>query len=301
VLVAAAALAAIPTCAFAQAFTPPDGVGSVTTSWQWVSNTGHRLSDGLLREQGQSVTTSVLVESEYGFTDRLSATLGLPYVFAKYTGANPPISGLPIDTCRCWQSAFQDLSASVRYRFGSDTWAVTPTLGYGLPSHDYRFAGEAVVGRNLNELHVGVSSGLRLVHLLPKATMSATYIYSFVEKPIDTIDIDRSNLFMDFGYALTSRLYVRGGADVQRTHGGLRFGSPTGDPFPPPGEINTPLKNAQRDRLLKSNYWHASFGASFDAGPVDLFGSFTKYLNGTDTHNGQLFTFGMSWYFDLRN
>lgn len=244
-------------------------------------------------------TTSVLAETEYGFTDRWSATLGIPYVFAKYTGAGPPISGLRIDTCRCWQSAFQDFSATVRYRFGSDTWAVTPSVGYGLPSHNYDYVGEAVVGRNLNEARLGISSGLRLVDLLPKASIQATYIYSFVERPIDTISLNRSNLFMDFGYALTSQFYVRGGTDLQRPHSGLRFGSPTGHPFPPPGELNTPQRFAHRDRLLCSNYWHAGVGTSFDAGPVDLFAEFTKYLNGTDTHNGRVFTFGSTWYFDL--
>lgn len=300
-LVAAAALAGIPTGAFAQAFTPPDGVGSVTVAWQWVSNTGHRLSDGFLREQGQSVTTSVLAETEYAFTDRLAASLGVPYVFAKYTGANAPVSGLPIDTCRCWQSAFQDFAASVRYRLGSDAWAVTPTVGYGLPTHNYAYVGEAVAGKNLNEVHVGVSTALKLVRLLPKASVQATYTYSFVESPIDTVSIDRSNLTMDFGYALTDRLFVRGVADLQRTHGGLRFGSPTGNPFPPPGEINTPARVAQRDRLLRTNYWHVGGGASFNAGPADVFAAVTKYVNGTDTHNGWLFTSGTTWYFDLKD
>jgi hypothetical protein len=264
-------LACGQTCAFAQAFTAPEGVGSV------------------------------LVESGYAVTDRLSATIGIPYVFAKYTGANAPISGLPIDTCRCWQSSFQDFSASARYRIGGDVWAVAPLAGYGFPSHNYGYVGEAVVGKNLKEGHVGVSAGLRLAKVLPKASVQTTYIYSIVEKPIDTIGLNRSNLTMDFGYMLTSRIFVRGVADLQRTHGGLRFGSPTGNPFLPPGEVNTPARFAQRDRLLRSNFWHLGAGTSFDAGPVDVFASFTKYVNGTDTHNGWVFTTGTSWYFDLKN
>ena len=51
--------------------------------------------------------------------------------------------------------------------------------------------------------------------------------------------IDRSNASIDFGYALTSDLYLRGSAIVQQTHGGLRAGSASAQPFPLPGELNT--------------------------------------------------------------
>jgi hypothetical protein len=110
--------AAAPVSVAAQAFTSPQGIGAVSFVWQFVDNTGHRLSDGFLREAGQSVTTSVVVELDYGVTNRQSETIGLPYVFAKYTGGMPPPSGLAVDSCACWHSSFQDLSVSARYRLG---------------------------------------------------------------------------------------------------------------------------------------------------------------------------------------
>ncbi len=301
-LFATAIVAAIlsgPLPAAAQSFTPPQGVGSVTFGWQFVDNTGHRLSDGFFRASGQSVSTSALVEVDYGVTDRLSATFGIPYVFAKYTGAMPPPSGLPVDSCACWHSAFQDLSLAARYRFGDDIWAVTPVVKYGQPSHDYPYRGEAVVGRNLKEAQVGVTTALRLVNLLPKASVQAGYTYSFVEKTLPDISIDRSNGFFDVGYGLTRWLYVRGAATWQRTHGGLRAGSPTGNPFPFPGELNTPERFAQRDRLIRTNYWQLGGGLSYSAGPVDVFAAITKYVWGRDAHNGVAYTVGSTWYFDL--
>lgn len=75
---------------FSQAFTAPQGLGSLTIAWQYVDNTGHRFSDGFLLRRGESVTTSLLLEADYGITDRLSATVGVPYVFAKYSGTLPP-------------------------------------------------------------------------------------------------------------------------------------------------------------------------------------------------------------------
>lgn len=282
----------------AQAFTAPGGVGAVTVGWQYVDNTGHRFSDGFLAAVGESATMSALAEMEYAVTDRLAVTVGLPYVFAKYTGALPPPSGLAVDACGCWHSAFQDVSFSGRYRFGSDVWAVTPLVAYGYPSHDYPFEGEAVVGKNLKEMRVGVSAGLKL-ESLPKASLQGTYAYAFVERALDDVDIDRSNASIDFGYVLASHLYLRGSVLLQHTHGGLRLGAVSGDPFPFPGELNTPDRWAQRDRLLKTSYWHAAIGASFSAGPVDLFAGYTKYLTGRDTHNGQAFTLGTTWYFTL--
>ena len=188
-----AVLAFAPSRVAAQAFTPPKGVGAVTLAWQFVDNTGHRLSDGTLMVRGQSVTTAAVFDLDYGLTDRLSTTIGIPYVFAKYTGAQPSFSGLPVDACSCWHSSFQDLSLSARYRLGDDTWALTPIAGYGRPSHDYPYAGEAVVGRNLQEARVGVNAVLKLVSFLPKASVHAGYTYSFVEKALQEIKNDRSN------------------------------------------------------------------------------------------------------------
>ena len=62
---------------------------------------------------------------------------------------------------------------------------MTPTVRVGQPSHDYPYRGEAVVGKQLSEVRVGASVGLRLVELLPSAAIQAGYTYAFVEKAID--------------------------------------------------------------------------------------------------------------------
>lgn len=293
------AIAAAPVRASAQAFTPPAQVASITVASQWVSNTGHFMSDGLLLRAGPSVTASALVEVDFGVTDRLSATAGLPYVFAKYTGALPPSSRLERDACRCWHSSFQDFSIASRYRFGDEFWAMTPQVRYSRPTHDYPFEGEAVVGRKLQELQIGINTGVRLVSVLPRASVQASYTYSFVEKAVDNTSINRSNGYLELGYPLTRLLYVRGSAIWQRTHGGLRFGSISGEPFFPPGELNTPARFTQRDRVLRTKYWHFGGGLSYSAGPADVFVSVEKYAWGRDAHNGIAYTVGSSWYFDF--
>ena len=281
--------------AAAQAFTPPAGVASLTLGWQYVDNTGHRLSDGSLTlpdgtpTGGTSVTQSVLLETEYGFTDRLAVSFGIAYVFAKYTDPNPtPPPFLPIDACRCWNSSFQDFSLAARYRLLDDPWAVTPLVRAVLPSHSYETRGEAVVGRDLWELQVGLGAAFHVLKILPGATLQAGYAYSVVERVLD-IPNDRSNGYFEVGYAASRRLYFRVDARWQRTHGGLR-GSELDRTHPNP-ELD------EHDRLLRDNNWRIGAGASYSVGIFDVFAAFSKYVSGTDTHDGQAYTVGLTYYF----
>ena len=288
-----------PPPAMAQAFTPPRKMGALSLAWQYVDNTGHRLTDGSLAKRGQSVTTSLALEADYGITDRLSASAGIPYVFAKYTGGLPALSGQPVDACQCWQSSFQDVSLGLRYRFGNHTWAVTPLARYSRPSHDYPFRGEAAVGKNLTEAQLGLAAALRLPGALSRANVQTSYTYAFVERALDDISVNRSNGSFDLGYAVGRRLYLRAGWLWQRTHGGLRIGSDSGNPFPFPGELNTPERRAQGDKLRRVQWMQVGGGLSFNAGPVDVFASFTKYVWGRDSHDGRVYNVGLTWYFDL--
>ena len=73
----------------------------------------------------------------------------------------------------------------------------------------------------------------------------------------------------------------------------------TGDPFFPPGELNTPERFAERDRLLKVRYMQLVAGLAYSLGPVDVFASYSNYVWGRDAHDGQAVTFGASFYFGL--
>src|SRR5512140_1833668 len=118
-LVATAGLCvAAANVAKAQAWAPPSGEGDISFTYQRIENTGHRRTNGFLAPRGRSLDMSLYFEAEYAFTDRLSLTAGLPYVFAKYTDPNPPpppIPFLPEDGCRCWQTGWQDFGITGRY------------------------------------------------------------------------------------------------------------------------------------------------------------------------------------------
>jgi len=287
----------------AQAWVLPKGAGTISFTHQRLYNTGHRRIGGLLAKVGQSTTMGLYVEGEYAFTDRLSVSAGLPYVFAKYTARNlppPPIPVLPWDACHCRQSDWQDFGFTARYNVFNGVFALTPSVSFGMPSHDYEFRGEAVVGRSLKEVQFSVDVGRRLDSISENLSVQGRYSYAVVERPID-IPNNRSNARLQAAYQLTVNLSTYGFVSWQHTHGGLSFGSPLpGAALAFPGEVNTEERLFQHDRMMRDNYSHVGAGASYQFQRFDVFGSYTAYVAGTDTHAGRAFTAGISFPFEFR-
>ena len=128
-----------------------------------------------------------------------------------------------------------------------------------------------------------------------------------IDETDDATELNRAFLeraaaegLVDVGYAVTRKLYLRGAWLWQHTHGGVRAGSLTGDPFFLPGELDDgPGWILESDRILKVRYMQVVGGLSYGAGPVDFYGTFTKYVWGRDAHNGYAFGAGATWYFGL--
>jgi hypothetical protein len=287
----------------AQAWVLPKGSGTISLMHQRLYNTGHRRIGGLLAEVGQSTNTALYVEGEYALTDRLSVSAGIPYVFAKYTARNlppPPIPVLPWDVCHCWQSDWQDFGFTARYNVFNGAFALTPSVSFGVPSHDYQFRGEAVVGRNLKDVQFSVDVGRRLDSISEDLSVQGRYSYAIVERPID-VPNNRSNARWEAAYRLTRKLSTYGFVSWQHTHGGLSFGSPLpGAALAFPGEVNTEERLIQHDRMMRDNYWHVGGGGSYGFQHFDVFGSYTAYVAGTDTHAGRAITVGISFPFERR-
>ena len=305
------AMFSAPDTAWAQAWVAPAGLGSVTVAVQNINNTGHIFTDGLFLQVGRSVNTRIDIEADYAITDRLSLSAGLPFVFAKYTDPVPygpsgvavsdvPAGQIPFpprDECRCWQSAWQDFGFTARYNVISGAFALTPSVSVGVPSHDYAFRGEAVVGQRLRELRIAVDAGQRLTAISPKLYVQGRYSYAFVERVID-VPNNRSNAALEGGFLITRRLAARGLLLWQRVHGGLRFGSDS-PALPFPGDVNTPERMHEHDRLLRDNYWRFGGGITYSLPQVDVFASYIGFLKGSDSHAVRAFTAGVSWPFEI--
>src|SRR6266480_3529825 len=126
-LASIAMVLATPGFVRAQAWVPPAGVGSVNVVYETIANTGHLLTNGFRLPDGKSTNLGVFVEGEYAFTDRLSLSAGLPYVFSKYIGpGKTPFGFLPVDSCFCWHSGWQDFGFSARYNLANGKVGLTP-------------------------------------------------------------------------------------------------------------------------------------------------------------------------------
>lgn len=282
------AFCAATPAAFAQAWVPPAGVGAVSFIYQTIDNTGHRLADGSVLEGYDSVSRGILLDIDYAVTDRFSISAGVPYIAAKYLGPEPSFFGLPIDDCLCWNHGWQDFYVTARYNLVNRAFALTPAVSFGVPTHDYSYFGEAVLGRNLNEMRIAVDAGQRLDAISPRLSVSGRYSYALVEEVLD-LPNNRSNAAIESAFLITRRLSARVLFSWQRSHGGLRA-----------TEFDTDERLGQFDRLLRDNNFHASGGLAYSLTRVDVFLSYVQYVGGTDTHAGRAITAGMSWPFELR-
>ena len=290
-LTAFLAVIAFAAPAGAQAWIPPAGSGSVTFLVQKIDNTGHFLADGSKLGDGKSTNVSAYVEADYAVTDRVAISAGLPYVFAKYVGpGETPIRFLPVDQCRCWHGGWQDASLTLRYNMLNGAFGLTPSMSFGMPVREYDYRGEAVVGRGLRELRIGIDGGRRLDEISSRLAVQARYAYAVVERVLD-VPNNRSNTAIEANYAASGRLSTWAFASWQRTHGGLRF----------PFDITTDERLDQHDRLLRDNSFHAGVGAVYSWAKLDMFGSYVAYVSGTDSHAGRIVTVGVSWPFELRS
>jgi hypothetical protein len=286
-LTLAAVLAAV-TIASAQAWVPPAGVGSVNALYQTIDNTSHILADGSRLDGYDSVSRGLLLEIDYAFTDRFSLSAGLPYISAKYLGPLPSFSALPIDECHCWNRGWQDFGVTARYNLANGAFALTPSVSFGVPSNEYSYFGEAVVGRNLKEVRLALAAGRRLDAISPRLAVQGTYSYAFVERVFD-VPIDRSNAAIESSFMIARKLSARAVFSWQRTHGGLLA-----------SEFTTPELFEQFDRLVRDNNFHIGAGASYSCPRVDVFVSYVHYVTGEDTHAGRAITAGLSWPFQLK-
>ena len=144
------------------------------------------------------------------------------------------------------------------------------------------YVGEAVVGRRLKELKVGVDAGQRLDAIHTGLSVQARYAYTIVPRVLD-IPNNRSNGSVEGAFAFTRHFSARGILSWQRTHGGLRF----------PAEVNVPEfpeRLTEFHRMLRDNYLHAGAGMSYSRGPWDIAASVLAAARGSNSHDVHVFS-----------
>lgn len=290
------AMVASPRAAAAQAWAPRQRQGDVTIVAQTIDHIGRVLGDVRVDCCG-TTNVALVVDADYGLTDRWSISAGLPYIFAKYRGGPPegPAAFLPyptVDACHCLHGAFQDVAFGAHYNLVKvrRSFSLMTSLTTGLPSHAYDYAGEAVVGFDLKELGLSADAGQQLDFLVPGLAIDAHYGYTFAERVLG-ISHNRSNVGLDAGYTFPSRLAGHAIFSWQQTHGGLRF----------PDDVRPfPERHTEFHRLLRDNYFQAGAGVSYTWRDWDLSFSFLKTVSGSNTHDVHVYTVTSGRSFRLR-
>ena len=122
------------------------------------------------------------------------------------------------------------------------------------------------MGQRLKELRISVDAGQRLDAISPRLSVQGRYSYAFVERVLDDVPNNRSNATVEGGFLITRRLAARGLFLWQRVHGGLRFGGSDSSALPFSGDVHTPERMFEHDRLLRDNNWRLGAGITYSMG-----------------------------------
>jgi hypothetical protein len=274
----------------AQAWTPPQGEGTVSVQFQDAFVKYHLLPT-VRRDRGQIRGETLMADFTYGISDKVAVSIALPFVASRYRGSTPHD---PATDNGAFHSTFQDLRFDIRYNISRKGLVFTPFAGTIVPSHGYQYFAHSAVGRHVRELQIGTYWAKLLDPVLPGLFLQGRYSYGFAERIVD-ISHNRSNLDLEAGYFVKPELRVFVLGASQLTHGGVDL---TGNSRPILGEILWP----HHDQIGRDNYLNVGAGAAFDLTPtVGIYGSVIRTVAGRNTHAlHHALTIGMSWSFTTR-
>ena len=273
----------------AQAWTPGNGEGTVSLTYQNYDVAGHYDARGRKNDNGGTQSHVALAEVDYGITDTISLTVALPFIASKYTGPEVYFVGGvethpgPLDDRR-YHGAFQDVRVEVRRLFWAGPVPVAPFIGASFPTHDYETVGEAVPGRGRRDFQVGASIGVNLDRLLGGAYAHGRYGYATAER-IQGFAFTRSLVDVEVGCPVGSRVVIRGFAARQIRHQG-----------PSVDELRVDWEH--HDRFIAPSYTNLGIGVSVPIGAADLYALLMGTAAGSNgAHRARTITAGVTFGF----
>lgn len=272
---------------FAQPWTPPAGQGSTWISAQTLRTDAHILNSGTRAHDIEIRANTLTLGVDYGITDRLAVSLSVPYVSSRLKAGTP--HGSTVDDFRTHET-LTDLSFELRYKAVDSGVVFTPTLAVSIPVRDYETLGHNSAGRGLNEYAAGFEVGHNAVAISPYLFVSGRYAYTYVERIVPDITVDRSNADLQLAYFVTPRLSLRAASIWQKTYGGLTF------PISPEDAAE---HGHHHDQLSMTNFWRGAGAIGYAVSPsLDVFGSWSTVIEGENTHAFRAWSVGLAWNFD---
>jgi hypothetical protein len=297
--------------ASAQAFVPEAGGGSITIAYQNLFARGHLDLNGD-RMPGPSGTDptrghALIVEAEFGLTERLAVNASLPYIASRYDGSTPHLvggSGPPQEwDDGTYHATFQDFHVGVRFNVMARPVAVTAFAERIIPSHHYPSLAHAAVGKDLLALTVGGAAGGFLDAVLPGLFFQTQYSYTRTEEVIG-IRPNRSRVDAEVGYFITPRFAVRFLESYQVTHHGfdlISFDMTEAEIHGHPEIEFLPSYRKYHDQLQRSNFLNLGGGIGFALNDsIEIFVAGSNTVWGESVHPLRGVTIGVTTHFNIR-
>lgn len=279
-----------------QAWLPEKGHGAFSVGYQDLHIAYHTDSHGNKLVPGTIDDRSLFLNLDYGLTDKLALSVGLPYKSNRFVGPGTHNPCRRFVDChgqhniddQHYHGSWGNWDLGLRYQWRSEPWAITPYISYGVPSHDYTTFAHAAVGTGQRRLELGVNVGHRFAAPLQNLYFQASYGYSFMQV-FDHRHVNHSTLNLELGYYFTPRLTARLLMVGQKTHNGLNFPQDY-----PRGQTDEHF--FAHDENLRDDYVNIIGGVNYQLNDhFALFGSYGHTIWGENTHLiDHAITFGIS-------
>ena len=231
---------------------------------------------------GRTSGYTLMVEADYGWTDRIATEASIAFVATKYEG-RAPLGTLDDGNIH---GTFQDFGIDVSYLLLERMVVIIPSLGATLPVTRYERDSHAAPGRRLREARVGVDAGLPVV--MRTFGVQFGVRHAFLED-IGPLDLSRNEVSATVSLRLGGRALAAIGANHQRVIGGLDWIPEEGDP-----DLHDPAASDVDLAGSASRITRGTFSLTWLLGHrTDVQVGWLPTLDGENTEDADLFTLSL--------
>jgi len=191
---------------------------SISLDYYYV-HTGEFTSDSLTYDAGTTDTHALQLSGFYSLNEKWELYGSIQYIQKRlidptgYGTHNPNVDfweytppDLRFIDDGDYHGGLQDLTVGVRYLALDGPLRVSPFVSYGAPVSNYPIYGSAVIGRGLNELHLGVS--LDYTPYFSDWNFQADISYAISEEVVG-VDLNYWLMYLSTSYYVTPRFVPR--------------------------------------------------------------------------------------------
>ena len=217
----------LPVASFCQAFLSPQGEGSVSVLYQYSIDRLHAYSDGRTKDNGHMYWDTVILDTDYSFTDRLALRVSLPFLDGKYVGVSPHLvtRGVPSTAVKLddgqYHGTVTDFRLDLRYSLTKGKLKIVPDFEATLPAHPYPTFLHALYGSDSREFRGGVSVGRSLDPIARKAFFQGRYGFGYTPQKFADIALKVSYGEFQLGYLVNRKIVIQGVVSGEYAHNGI--------------------------------------------------------------------------------